>query len=90
MNKVADALSRQPGTDEKLIHTITVLDNEEVCPWYRRRYESVKQNPEDNSKHCGRNGKLYRHFWELTDSVTSERQDPWVMHSKTSPSNHSS
>lgn len=79
MNKVADALSRQPRTETEVTQSISAVDNEEVCPWYHRIYEAVEQQPEDNPDYCVRDGKLYRHLWEMTDPVTNVRQDPWKL-----------
>lgn len=82
MNKVTDALSRQPSS----LKNIAVMETEEACPCNRRKYGAVVQNPEKNTDYCIRDGKLYRHFWKMTDPVTHKQSIRSVkaVHPKTS------
>lgn len=82
LNRVADALSRQP-----LPGPSSRPDGEEVCPledtpicnWYKKKKEAVEQNPEIFPDYCVRRGKLYRHFMDSSDLSEPDLSDPWKL-----------
>lgn len=80
LNRVADTLSREPQEDstEEIEALLLAVEEGNICSWYRRRrkYTEVEENPDSHAEYCIRNGKLFRHFFESSDSTDSDLTDP--------------
>jgi len=59
LNKVADALSRQPES--------SAIQRTRKCPWYQQVYKGVRRNPIDYPDFRLQEGKLYRHVLHSLD-----------------------
>ena len=79
LNRIADTLSRDPVahcTDE-ITDPIYTLEEFEPCSWYRSKKTAVENNPSAFPDFTVREGRLYRHFWDMSDMSESEMAEPW-------------
>lgn len=68
LNKVADALSRQP-TVAHIIQT--------TCPWYRKQWRLTHDMPREQPDYRITNQKLYRHILHQLDFKDTVPEDQW-------------
>ncbi|KYB25116.1 hypothetical protein TcasGA2_TC031350 [Tribolium castaneum] len=91
LNRVADALSRQPAENKNVTdrtaasHRLTapslaaVWDDTITCPWYTKKLAEVENNPQAFSEYQIQNGRLYRHFWDMSESTKLDLGNPWKL-----------
>jgi transposase InsO family protein len=81
LNRVADALSRQPATakDETTPEGLFTLEGAPGCSWYTKMRREVEQNPAAYPDYCIQGDRLHRHFWDMSDSTEPELSDPWKL-----------
>jgi transposase InsO family protein len=81
LNRVADALSRQPATakDETTPEGLFTLEGAPGCSWYTKMRREVEKNPAAYPDYCIQGDRLHRHFWDMSDSTEPELSDPWKL-----------
>jgi hypothetical protein len=81
LNRVADALSRQPATakDETTPEGLFTLEGATGCSWYTKMRREVEKNPAAYPDYCIHGDRLHRHFWDMSDSTEPELSDPWKL-----------
>lgn len=83
LNKIADALSREPlstSNKEEELDPLCIVDGAPfTCPWYAAKKAAVLANPKAFPDYCIRNDRLYRHFFDVSDSTETEFSDPWKL-----------
>jgi transposase InsO family protein len=81
LNRVADALSRQPATakDETTPEGLFTLEDAPGCSWYTKMRREVEKNPAAYPDYCIQGDRLHRHFWDMSDSTEPELSDPWKL-----------
>lgn len=75
LNKVADALSRDPAPSNSVSdpsEPVSLIENFEPCSWYTAKKAAVEANPKNFPDFCVTENRLYRHFWNLNDVSTAE------------------
>lgn len=84
LNKVADALSRNPLptdptelSEAPLEETIIVASLKLTDPWYTRILNGIKERPDRYPEYCLRDDKLYRHMHHSLNYA--ERDDAWKL-----------
>lgn len=78
---MADALSRSPvdEPEQQAGDQVATLEDFKPCSWYRTKKEAVEKNPEAFPDYCIKEGRLYRHFWDMTDQKEDELADSWKL-----------
>jgi transposase InsO family protein len=81
LNRVAEALSRQPATakEETTPEDLFTLEGAPGCSWYTKMRREVEQNPAAYPDYCIQGDRLHRHFWDMSDSTEPELSDPWKL-----------
>lgn len=81
LNRIADALSRDPipATEETPSDTLMTIDTDTPDSWYQRKLAEVEQRPDDFPDFCIRDGRLYRHIWDLANPLDADITDPWKL-----------
>jgi transposase InsO family protein len=81
LNRVADALSRQPATakEETTPEDLFTLEGAPGCSWYTKMRREVEQNSAAYPDYCIQGDRLHRHFWDMSDSTEPELSDPWKL-----------
>jgi hypothetical protein len=81
VNRVADALSRQPtaAEGETALEDLLTLEDSLGCAWYAKMRREVERDPAAHTDYCIRDERLHRHFWDMADSTESELSDPWKL-----------
>ncbi|XP_025266372.1 uncharacterized protein LOC112638592 [Camponotus floridanus] len=69
LNKVADALSRQPES--------SAVQKAKGCPWYQRISKGVRKNPLDYPDFRLQEGKLYHHLLHSLDFHETPAHEQW-------------
>jgi len=69
LNRVADALSRQPVT--------AAANTPRKCGWYHRLLRAVQEAPQEYPDFEIRNGKLYRHVLHTLDFQETPAEGQW-------------
>ena len=81
LNRVADTLSRDPLSDnmegQSDLDPVYTLEDFAPCSWYDSKKKAVETNPTAFPDYCIKEGRLYRHFWDLSDMTESDMTDPW-------------
>lgn len=79
LNKIADALSRNPTDPPPSEEELLTISETDICPWYEKKRSEVQSHPDLFPDFCVRDGKLFRHFLDMTDAKEAEMQDPWKL-----------
>jgi transposase InsO family protein len=81
LNRVADALSRQPAAakGETTPEDLFTLEGAPGCNWYTKMRREVKKNPAAYPDYCIQGDRLHRHFWDMSVSTEPELSDPWKL-----------
>jgi hypothetical protein len=81
LNRVADALSRQPAAakDETTPEDLFTLEDAPGCNWYSKMRREVEKNPAAYPDNYIQGDRLHRHFWDMSDSTEPELSDPWKL-----------
>jgi len=69
LNKVADALSRQPES--------SAVQMTRRCPWYQQIHKGIQKNPVDYPDFRLQEGKLYRHILHSLDFQDTPVHEQW-------------
>lgn len=79
LNKVADALSRNPlPISTELEDEILALEDLPECTWYSGKKTEVERHPDRFPDYCIRNDTLYRRFWD-NGPPKEGLSDPWKL-----------
>lgn len=81
LNKIADALSRQPlaDTNTDTDDFILAIEDAENCAWYQDTIRLVTEKPEKKPEYCIKEGNLYRHVWTSNNFTDLEFSSPWKL-----------
>jgi hypothetical protein len=81
LNRVADALSRQPAAakGETTPEDLFTLEGAPGCNWYTKMRREVEKNPAAYPDYCIQGDRLHRHFWDMSVSTEPELSDPWKL-----------
>lgn len=82
LNRVADALSRQPlpgSTSDPDTQELCIVEDAPDCAWYQRKKAEVENTPESVPDYCIRDNRLFRHFWDSSDYTEPDLTDPWKL-----------
>jgi hypothetical protein len=81
LNRVADALSRQPAAakDETTPEDLFTLEDAPGFNWYSKMRREVEKNPAAYPDNYIQGDRLHRHFWDMSDSTEPELSDPWKL-----------
>lgn len=81
LNRIADTLSRDPLPvgEEPEADPVFIVESDQTCSWYEKKMREVEANPKLFPDFCIKEGRLYRHFWDMSDLTEPEMSNPWKL-----------